>query len=296
MSAPVSVSTPGTPTGTGRTGIRRCGAFGRVCSVPGCGRAHLARGYCRPHYLRWQRRATPLPEVPIVARSRGSNSYAAALRRVRTLRGPASAQKCAECTGPAALWSYDGADLDERTDAARGTRYSLDPARYRPRCRFCHRRAVVQRSADLPGRPCPVPNLDVERAARLYRAGASARGIGSLLRVSPDAVLRTLRAHGVAIRPNRRQRTQRCAPPRERPQAQSNPHDEPASSPDRHDHQDPSAQHETKPPHLHTATRSRQARHERKELHDEHRNRELLNDQTAKRTNASRSDGGFREP
>jgi hypothetical protein len=51
--------------------------------------------------------------------------------------------------------------------------------------------------------------LDVERAAQLYRAGASARGIGAVLHTSPATVLRALRAHGVTIRP-----TGRTRPPR----------------------------------------------------------------------------------
>src|SRR4051812_44328244 len=43
--------------------------------------------------------------------------------------------------------------------------------------------------------------LDVERAARLYAAGVSSRGVAAVLGISRDAVLRELRAHGVAIRP-----------------------------------------------------------------------------------------------
>lgn len=89
------------------------------------------------------------------------------------------------------MWSYDGTDPDERTDSARGYRYSLDLSRYRPLCRSCHRHATG------PGGAGP---LDVERAAWLYRAGASSRGIAALLDASPSAVLRALRTHGVPIR------------------------------------------------------------------------------------------------
>ena len=71
-------------------------------------------------------------------------TYRAAHERVRAERGPASAQRCAQCGRPAAVWCYDGADPAARTDD-RGRRYSLDPARYRPRCRSCHRRAAVPR-------------------------------------------------------------------------------------------------------------------------------------------------------
>jgi hypothetical protein len=195
----------------------------RLCVIPGCGRPHLARDWCRPHYVRWQRHGDPLAEVPIRerARSGGGPSVWSVLRRVRAERGPADAQPCACCGGPAALWSYDGTDPDERTpsgpstvpgtaddshadDAAEaGTRrrYSLDPARYRPLCRFCHRRAVLDRAAPVPEPARPAPAMDADRAARLYAAGASAAGIAGLLHVSPDAVLRSLRSRGITIRP-----------------------------------------------------------------------------------------------
>ncbi|MGE3254474.1 hypothetical protein [Pseudonocardia sp.] len=42
--------------------------------------------------------------------------------------------------------------------------------------------------------------MDVERAARLYRAGVTARGIASVLGVGQGAVLRALRARDVPIR------------------------------------------------------------------------------------------------
>lgn len=96
------------------------------------------------------------------------------------------------------MWSYDGTDPDERTDPARGCRYSPDPDHYRPRCRSCHRRAPTRRRGTVA--------LDVERAARLYRAGANSRGIGALLQASPSAVRAALRAHGITLRPGIRQR------------------------------------------------------------------------------------------
>lgn len=116
-------------------------------------------------------------------------------RRLTADRGPADRHVCAECGAPAVVWSYDGTDPDERTETVDGTRYSLDLDRYRPRCRPC------QRGFARAGRGRTRPDLDVERAARLYRAGATARGIGALLGRSPAAVLRALRAHGEQIRP-----------------------------------------------------------------------------------------------
>lgn len=167
------------------------------CTVPGCARPHLARGYCRAHYVRWQRHHDVRASVPVARRARGGGlSYSAAHQRVRAARGTPTTQRCAECGAPAALWAYDGSDPDEQTDPARGRRYSLDPARYRARCRSCHRQAVTARHRS----PGVQHGLDVVRAARLYRAGASARGIAALLGVGRDAVLTALRAHGVPIR------------------------------------------------------------------------------------------------
>jgi len=168
------------------------------CTVAGCGRAHYGRGYCRTHYMRWQRHGDPQAAAPIGYKTPGGVSYWSIHQQVKAQRGPAAASRCAECGAGAVDWSYDGTDPNERTDPARGYRYSLDPARYRPRCRSCHRRAMLHGRF---GRP-----IDVARAARLYQAGASARGIGALLHASRDAVLTALRAHGVAIRPSGRHR------------------------------------------------------------------------------------------
>ncbi len=33
---------------------------GRLCSMDGCGRPHLARGYCTKHYRRWRRHGDPV--------------------------------------------------------------------------------------------------------------------------------------------------------------------------------------------------------------------------------------------
>lgn len=37
----------------------------RVCSVDGCGRALLARGWCGAHYTRWHKHGDPLAHVEV---------------------------------------------------------------------------------------------------------------------------------------------------------------------------------------------------------------------------------------
>ncbi len=123
-------------------------------------------------------------------------SYPAVLARVTTTRGPATVQVCAECSAGAECWSYDGTDPEERVHPGRGYRYSLDPDRYRPRCRSCHRRATVARGAGV----VVLPPDQVERAARLYRAGATLRGLASLLGVTVGVVRAALRAAEVELR------------------------------------------------------------------------------------------------
>lgn len=155
------------------------------CTVPGCGRPHHARGWCRPHWRR-ARRGAVRPDTPI-RDGVGTPGYFTVRRRLTAAHGPAAGRPCAECPRSACVWSYDGTDPDERTDPSHGYRYSLDPARYRPRCRSCHRRSTAA-------------PLDAERVARLYRGGASSAGIAALLDVSPNTVLRILRANDVPIR------------------------------------------------------------------------------------------------
>lgn len=181
---------------------------------------------------------TPGPSVarPLAAAvGRASGSYRTAHRRVRAARGTPSDHRCASCGGLAVVWCYDGTDPTELADQ-RGRRYSPDPARYRPLCRFCRRRDVVERSASL----SPVwhrPELDVERAERLYRAGASSRGIAALMGVSRGVVLRALRARAVPIRPP-------VAPPRRVRRYPVTPRPHPTASPHRdHDEDDTTSRH-----------------------------------------------------
>jgi hypothetical protein len=180
----------------------------RTCVINECKRTHYARGWCVTHYRRWQRHGDARADSAVVKRSRDGEGYPVVMRRLRRERGSATARACADCGGAAACWSYDGHDPDARVHPQRGLEYSLDITRYRPRCRFCHRRAIAARhrtaaSLELTGQRA----FDVERAATLYRAGASCHGIGSLMGLSADATRRALRAHGVQMRPSGRRKT-----------------------------------------------------------------------------------------
>ncbi|WP_156623081.1 hypothetical protein [Mycobacterium sp. 1164966.3] len=73
----------------------------------------------------------------------GVIGYRGAHMRVLAARGRASAYPCVgDCGRPAADWAYDNADPDELVSTVNGAprRYSLDPARYQPMCRPCHKR------------------------------------------------------------------------------------------------------------------------------------------------------------
>ena len=129
------------------------------------------------------------------APARGT-SYPAALARVTARRGPVGERVCAECGTGAQCWSYDGTDPEERTHPGRGYRYSLDPDRYRPRCRSCHRRATVARGAGV----VVLSPDQVNRVVRLYQGGATLRGLAALLRVNVGVVRAALRAAEVELR------------------------------------------------------------------------------------------------
>lgn len=69
--------------------------------------------------------------------------YRAAHMRVLAARGRASDHLCVgDCGRPAADWAYDNADPDELVTTVNGAprRYSLNPDRYQPMCRRCHKR------------------------------------------------------------------------------------------------------------------------------------------------------------
>jgi hypothetical protein len=124
------VVTPG-PSGASKSAVpssNRLTASGSAgCAVAGCDRPRAARGWCRPHYVRWQRHGDPRAGTPIAVR--GGQSRRVVLARVRRERGPASEQVCASCG--AAAWCWTATDPQEQY-----------PKRFLPSCRSCLRRTV----------------------------------------------------------------------------------------------------------------------------------------------------------
>ncbi len=108
-----------------RTGnTKSCGCFERE------GR-HVMSGSLAP---RWQK------EV----------KYAAAHIRVGREKGPAREHSCVDCGETACDWSYEGGDPDERIEIINDypRKFSLDPDRYRPRCRPCHRKKDIRETRE----------------------------------------------------------------------------------------------------------------------------------------------------
>lgn len=120
---------------TGSPGDTPLRGFRDSCSVEGCDRSHIARGYCTAHYQRWREHGDP---GPADIRT-GINSYSGAHLQVVREHGLAVTHPCSECGGEAAEWAYDHSDPDELRHPDHGSPYSLDTSRYRPMCRPCHR-------------------------------------------------------------------------------------------------------------------------------------------------------------
>jgi hypothetical protein len=128
------------------------------CSVDGCEGRAKARSLCAKHYLRWFHHGDPLTVKPATGGSMpaelhprwvgDAGGYHTAHNRVVAARGRAGDYDCEDCGSPAAHWSYDHRDLDERW--SRLGPYSLKREHYRPRCVSCHKRLdlsfVVRRS------------------------------------------------------------------------------------------------------------------------------------------------------
>lgn len=81
------------------------------------------------------RRGLPLPPAYT------PTTYQAIHDHIRSKYGHARLHPCASCTRVASQWAYDHTDPAERYELIKGTElvFSLEPERYIPLCRSCHR-------------------------------------------------------------------------------------------------------------------------------------------------------------
>lgn len=115
----------------------------KPCTVPGCEKRAIAKGYCWRHYQRVRAHGDP---SDVSHRPRGENNpswrgdavgYHGAHMRLRNARGSATAQLCIQCGMSAVHWAYDHADPNElQSDLGP---YSTDLDHYRPMCVPCHK-------------------------------------------------------------------------------------------------------------------------------------------------------------
>jgi hypothetical protein len=130
-------------------GIRRTPAANQPCAIEGCDRTARSRGWCKMHHHRWMRTGNPLtvrpigytPPGPTHPSWQGDNiTYLRAHRRLDRIKGRASIHACIDCGGPAAEWSYDHKDPDQKIGTGLSPyAYSVKPEHYQPRCIRCHR-------------------------------------------------------------------------------------------------------------------------------------------------------------
>jgi hypothetical protein len=114
--------------------------YRQKCSVEGCARPHLAKGWCEYHGDRVKSHGDPLTRGrPWMygKQKDGAVAIRSAHLRVERARGKARDHACAHCGGQAADWAYDWSDPDALT-APVGSLYSLDPSHYMPLCKRCH--------------------------------------------------------------------------------------------------------------------------------------------------------------
>lgn len=124
----------------------------RVCSIDGCGRTFMARGFCHNHWRQWKKHGDPLrrdlsvppyhPPGPLHPRWKGASAgYAPVHRRIQRRKGKAGNRSCFHCGERAAEWAYDHADPDELIGDNHGREcaYSTDADHYIPLCISCHR-------------------------------------------------------------------------------------------------------------------------------------------------------------
>jgi hypothetical protein len=80
-------------------------------------------------------------------------TYEAAHLRVSQSKGSAAQHDCVDCGATAHDWSYDHLDTVECVCRRRFILYSLNPQRYQPRCRPCHKQHDMNRRGVADSKP-----------------------------------------------------------------------------------------------------------------------------------------------
>lgn len=100
-----------------------------------------ARGFCEMHWKRWRLNGDPTVSRRSWRWLGDQVGYVGMHDRLRNASGPASDHPCADCGQPAADWSYDHRDADQKVEVrANGSLvYSTKIDHYQPRCVSCHK-------------------------------------------------------------------------------------------------------------------------------------------------------------
>ena len=115
-----------------------------LCIINECGKYVVSHGFCYVHSQRYKKHGDPnvVKPAPSGAESphwKGADAtYNSVHYRIRSHYGSARDYACVDCDGPAAQWSYDGLDPEQRYDTETGCAYTHKPEHYAPRCIPCH--------------------------------------------------------------------------------------------------------------------------------------------------------------
>lgn len=108
-----------------------------------CGKEATVAGKCKTHYMQqWYAAMQPRAFDPNAINVKERVSYQGAHYRIRRTRGKASDYTCTDCPNPAREWAlkFDAVNVHVNVSQTRmnGSRFSMDPNDYEPRCRPCH--------------------------------------------------------------------------------------------------------------------------------------------------------------
>lgn len=157
-----------------------------TCSVAGCTRPYLCKGFCRLHWERYHKHGTTSDPAPLTGSSNGAwKGDAAGYKAVhlRMSNGPRPAN-CGTTEGRHEWALKPGTPEDRLLRSPEGYAYSTDPADYRNLCKTCHNREDLGRDRCKAGHPLSGDNLYVQpsNGKRYCRTCQSARRLARTLR------------------------------------------------------------------------------------------------------------------